>query len=237
MRISWRNCKQPQELSSGSLHCLLATNPAVGLAVLKGLRGWGQDRARSNIWQMSEQFRAWDWARMAEVGYTRVVDRVWWAGMGGSSGEGQEGGEGGGGDEKGHNNPPSPNPKSPTQAPASESAGERFHFESNDSLDGATPPPNKKQETPPPPRDQGSPILEGHPRPQVKPSPQGTPPPPKGKPDEPLVGTEAKVLNPKGVEVGTVRNVQRNKGGVVWAEYPSSTTLSGVERHLIFPTP
>ena len=49
---------------------MLMTNPAVGLTVLKGLRGWEQSSACSDIWRMSQWFKAWDWAGLAKVGYT-----------------------------------------------------------------------------------------------------------------------------------------------------------------------
>ena len=147
MRISWCDREQAHEVSFGRLHRLLATDPAVGLAGLKGLRGWEQGRACLDIWQMSQQVRAGDWATMAEVGYTGGVNGELWAGMGGSSGEGQEGGEGG--DEKGHNMPPPPTPKPLAQAPTSKSAGKRCNFESDESSNGATPP---KKTTPPPPK-------------------------------------------------------------------------------------
>ena len=47
----------------------------------------------------------------------------------------------------------------------------------------------------------------------------------------------AHIPYPSAVEKGTVRGVHGQKGGVVWVEYPSNTTLYEVAQHLLFPTP
>ena len=39
------------------------------------------------------------------------------------------------------------------------------------------------------------------------------------------------------MEMSTVRGVHQRKGGVVWVEYPGSTTLYKVARTLLFPSP
>ena len=53
----------------------------------------------------------------------------------------------------------------------------------------------------------------------------------------PIVGRVAHVPYPSGVEKGTGRGVHGRKGSAVWVEYPGSTTLYEVARHLLFPTP
>ena len=55
MRIAWRDRDQAQEVPLGSLHRLLATNPAKGLAIVRGLRNWEHGRVCSKVWVASKQ--------------------------------------------------------------------------------------------------------------------------------------------------------------------------------------
>ena len=79
-------------------------------------------------------------------------------------------------------------------------------------------------------------------------APSRPPPPPAPKPttpttqvgddpEDPIIGTVAHVPYPRGLEMGAVRGVHRNKGGVVWVQYPGNTTLYEVARGLLLPSP
>ena len=79
--------------------------------------------------------------------------------------------------------------------------------------------PPKEVHPSPPRTDQNRPRVKGHPRPKSNPLPKG-PPPPKvgGKPDDSLVGMQAHIPYPTGMELGIVCGVYHNKGGVVLVE-------------------
>ena len=63
-----------QQLPLGSLHRLLATDPAKGLAILRGLRDWEHGRVFLEVWVASKQYRAGELAGMGHVGYTGAED-------------------------------------------------------------------------------------------------------------------------------------------------------------------
>ena len=55
-------------------------------------------------------------------------------------------------------------------------------------------------------------------------------------PEDPIVGTVAHFPYFGWVEMGTVRGVHRNKGGVIRVEYPGNTILYTVAHGLLFPS-
>ena len=63
-RISRHERDQAQELPAGSLHLLLAADPALWLAILRGSRDWKQGRVCSQVWVASKQYKAGVWATM-----------------------------------------------------------------------------------------------------------------------------------------------------------------------------
>ena len=90
VRIAWRDRDQAQELPLNSLHRLLATDPAKGLAILRDLRDWVHGRVCSEVWVASKQYTAREWAGMGQVGYTGAEDGGVWAGMVGGDWEREE---------------------------------------------------------------------------------------------------------------------------------------------------
>ena len=72
VRIAWRDHDQAHELPLGSLHRLLATYPANGLPIVRGLRDWEHGMVCLEVLVTSKQYRAGEWTRMKHVGYTRA---------------------------------------------------------------------------------------------------------------------------------------------------------------------
>ena len=123
IRVAWRDAKGSQEVPLGALYCIVARDPTLGVALLRGLHDWGAARVVSGIWVSSCHFRPRECARMQEVGYAGGDDEDMWGSMGGGGmSEGEEGGDGGG---VHHHRPPPP--------PQSEAASQ--------------PPPTRPQET------------------------------------------------------------------------------------------
>ena len=72
----------------GGLHKLLPQDPALGLAVLRGLKEWEHSRQCSQRWGPSRPYKPTSWAHLGEVGWLGCEDAALWRGMGG--GEGRE---------------------------------------------------------------------------------------------------------------------------------------------------
>ena len=75
--VAWRDAEGSQEEPLRALHHILARDPPLRLALLRGLHEWETARVVSGVWVTWRHFRAGEWAGMQEVGY---------AGGGGGSG-------------------------------------------------------------------------------------------------------------------------------------------------------
>ena len=96
--MAWRDAEGSQEVPLGALHHIVARDPPLGLALLRGLHDWETWRVVSGVWVSPRRFRPREWARMQEVGYAGGGggDEEMWGSMGGAVvSEGGEGGEGG----------------------------------------------------------------------------------------------------------------------------------------------
>ena len=60
IQVAWRDAQGSQEVPLGSLHRIVARDPPLGIALLRGLHDWETSRVVSGVW-----------ARMQEVGYAR----------------------------------------------------------------------------------------------------------------------------------------------------------------------
>ena len=70
----------------GHLHRLLAADPPLGWAILRGLRDWEQGRVCLEVWVGAGRYEAGEWARLGQMGYTGAEDE----GMVGGDWEGAE---------------------------------------------------------------------------------------------------------------------------------------------------
>ena len=69
IRVAWRDAKGSQEVPLGSLHRIVARDPPLCSALLRGLEDWETSRVVSGVWVAPRHFRPAEWARMQEVGY------------------------------------------------------------------------------------------------------------------------------------------------------------------------
>ena len=53
----------------GALHRIVARDPPLGLALLRGLHGLETSRVVTGVWVAPRHFWTGEWARMQEVGY------------------------------------------------------------------------------------------------------------------------------------------------------------------------
>ena len=113
IRVACRDAEGSQEVPLGSLHRIVARDPPLGLALLRGLHDWETSRVVSGIWVAPRRFRPAEWARMQEVGYAGGEDEEMWGNMGGGGVSEGEGGEEGGG----RRPPPPPRPPPPQAKP------------------------------------------------------------------------------------------------------------------------
>ena len=243
IRVAWRDAEGSPEVPLRPLHRIVARNPPVGFALLRGLHDWETGRVVSGVRVTPRHFRPGEWARMQEVGYAGGVDEGMWGSMGGG---GVSDGEEGGGVWRPPPMPPTtpppqakpqPNPPNPPPGIKSFPSSRPTRVTTGRSLGPESPNPNP---LPPPPHT----AYEGCLRPQTHPPP---PPPtktntPKGaeekddRPEDPIVGTVVHVPYPTRVERGTVRGIHGRKYGAVWVEHPGGTTLYEVARPFLFPT-
>ena len=187
VRVASRDAEGSQEVPLGSLHRIVARDPPLGLAILRGLHDWETSRVVSGVWVTSRHFRPSEWARMQKVGYAGGgggIEGLWGSmGGGGVSDEEEEGGEGGGGVHHHRaktTHQPSHNP-TPPQHPSKKRSKERFAFESGSDSDGVAIPRGKKPEHPAPP-------PHGLRRPLPPPNPPTPPPPPRTATAHPAMG-------------------------------------------------
>ena len=88
VRVSWHYRDQAHEVPLGHLH--LAADPPLGLAILRGLRDWKQGRVCSEVWVGAVRYKAGEWAKLGQMGYTGAEDEGIWAAMVGGDWEGEE---------------------------------------------------------------------------------------------------------------------------------------------------
>ena len=69
IRVAWRDVEGSEEVPLGSLHRIVAGDPPLGLALLRGLHNWETSRVVSGVWVAPRHFRPAEWARMQQVGY------------------------------------------------------------------------------------------------------------------------------------------------------------------------
>ena len=250
IRILWSDRHGENSVGLGGVHKILARDPALGLALLRGLQDWEQGRVVSTAWGPARPYTPSTWAHMAEVGWVGCEEGDRWREMGGGEGE-----------ERGNaatttpnpqaakppppNQPNPPPPASKTNPnPKSKHNLKRKRFESDDESDsesapdsssGVLPPPQEKEQPPPTPEDQG------HAGPQAQGGREGGgggkgggDKKKDGGPDDPLVGSSVHVPYPTGVEVGTVTGAHARKSGVVWVRYPDNPELYEMPRGLLF---
>ena len=159
-RASWQHHDRAHKVPLGHLHRLLAADSPLGSAILRGLRDWEQGRVCSEMWVGAGRYKAGEWARLGQMGYTGAEDEGIWAAMVG-------------GEEAVKDEPP-PKAKPPPPKPPITKAGDkntsRWHFESDESSDGAIPPPPPLRERPALP---STPQPQRPPRPPRQTSPKG----------------------------------------------------------------
>ena len=246
----------------GGLHKVLVQDPALGLAVLRGVKEWEHGRMCSELWGPSRPYKPTDWAHLAEMGWLGCEDGGIWREMG--VWEAKEVKEER--DRASTTTPPNP-PPPPLQAPPppkrgkggkatsgttgkkrkrcksdSDAESDRPAYSSSSSSGENSPPPKKKEEPSPTKRQRPSPPRKrrggekkeegGGKEARGGEKKEGG----GGGGNDPLVGTTAHVLYGGGVEVGTVTGAHTCKSGVVWVRYPNNHKLYEVERHLIFGT-
>ena len=87
---SLRDRDAAYEVPLWHLQRLVGVNPPLGLAILRELRDWEQGRVCSEVWVGAGRYRAGEWARLGQMGYTDAEDEGIWAGMAGADWEGEE---------------------------------------------------------------------------------------------------------------------------------------------------
>ena len=113
--VLWSDKHAERSVGLGGLHKLLAHDPALGLAVLRGLKEWEHGCQCAELWGSSRPYNPTSWAHLGEVGWLGCEDGVLWRGMGG--GEGREVKE----EREGASTPPPP-PTPPPPSPSPPSA-------------------------------------------------------------------------------------------------------------------
>ena len=109
IRILWSDRDGEDSVGLGGVHKILARDPALGLALLRGLQDWEQGRVVSTTWGPARPYRPSTWAHMAEVGWVGCEEGDRWREMGGRGG----GGEG----ERRHHDPQPPGSQTPPPQP------------------------------------------------------------------------------------------------------------------------
>ena len=186
--MSWREAEGSQEVPVGFLHRIVARDPPLGLALLRGLHDCETSRGMSSVWVMSRHFRPSEWAWMQEVGYAGGGGGGGVVGEHGSGWGERRGGGGGGVHHHCANPPPSQAATQPSQPPSKKRSKERFAFELGSDSDDAAIPCNKKPKHPPPqPPPHGLRRPSPPPNPPTPPRPPPPIPPPRPRPTPPRV--------------------------------------------------
>ena len=246
----------------GSLHKVLAQDPALGLAGLRGLKEWEHGRMCSKLWSPWRPYKPSQWVHLAEVGWLGCEDGRIWREMGGGEAKGVKEEREGASTTTTPTPPPPPSP-TPPPPPKTSKGGKattgkkrKKLFESDLDDESEHPasssssssgedshPPKKKAPTPPArPKTKAVPTLKERGGGGKKGEGGGKEAGGEkkeeggGEPNDPLVGTTTHVPYGGGVEVGTVTGVHTRNSGVVWVKHPSNPNLYEVECHLIFGT-
>ena len=69
IRVAWRDAEGSQEVPLGALHRIVARDPPLSLALLRGLHDQETSRVVSGVWVAPRHYQPGEWARMQEVGY------------------------------------------------------------------------------------------------------------------------------------------------------------------------
>ena len=88
--VSWREANQAHEVPLGHLHRLLVSDPPLRLAILRRLRDWEQGRVCSEVWVGAGRYKAGEWAKLGQMGYSWAEDEAICAAMVGGDWEGEE---------------------------------------------------------------------------------------------------------------------------------------------------
>ena len=83
VRVVWSDKDGERSVGLGGLHKLLAQDPTLGLAVLRGLKEWEHGRQCSELWGPSKPYKPTQWAHLGEVGWLGCEDAGLRRGMGG----------------------------------------------------------------------------------------------------------------------------------------------------------
>ena len=249
IRVAWRDAQGSQEVPLGALHRIVARDPPLGLALLRGLHGWEIACVVSGVWVSSRHFRPTEWAPMKEVGYAGVggVRRRGRACEGVGSASRRRRGRGGASTTTAPN--PPPKPSRITTPPNPPPRMESFLSSRPTRVTTGPSPGPKGPNLPPPPPPRGLQRPSPPPNPPTPPRPPLQTPPttpkthtPKGdekkdnRSEDPIIGTVVHVPYPTRVERGTVRGIHGQKYGAVRVEYPGGATLYEVARPHLFPT-
>ena len=87
IRILWSDRDGDNSVGLGGVHKILARDPALGLALLRGLPDWEQGCVVSTTWGPARPYRPSTWLHMAEVGWVGCEEGDRWREMGGGEGE------------------------------------------------------------------------------------------------------------------------------------------------------
>ena len=88
VRVSWRDRDRAHEVSQ--VHRLLAADPHLGWAILRGLRYREQHSVCSEVWVGARRYKAGEWAKLGHMGYIGAEDEGIWGTMVGGDWEGEE---------------------------------------------------------------------------------------------------------------------------------------------------
>ena len=83
VRVVWSDKNGERSVGLGGLNKLLAQDPALGLAVLRGLKEWEHGRQCLELWGPSRPYKLTSWAHLGEVVWLGCEDVGLWRGMGG----------------------------------------------------------------------------------------------------------------------------------------------------------
>ena len=241
IRVVWRDKDGERSVGLGGLHKLLAHDPALGLAMLRGLKEWEHGRQCAEVWGPWRPYKPTSRAHFGEVGWLGCDDTALCQWMGGA--EGREVKEEREGASTTTTTPPlqalatPPPPKRKRLEWDSDAECDNPASSSSSSSAKDTPPPEQE----PPPKSKAVPASKEKGREKKakvggKEAGAAEKEAGGGGPPDPLMETSAHVSYGGGVEVGTVTGVHTRKSGVVWVRYPNNPNLYEVERQLIFGT-
>ena len=90
VHVSQRDRDAAHEVPLGHLHRIVAADPPLGSAILRGLRDWEHGKVCSDVWVGAGGYRAGEWARLGQMGCRGAEDEGIWAGMVRGAWEGEE---------------------------------------------------------------------------------------------------------------------------------------------------